>query len=284
VRNAFSNPADGNRAAAALAARNFATLQNMLEQQRASNPTRNGELFALEGAVAFLQGRMGDAVTDLAHAAQIEPLSDADSFTLAMALVNLGNDDRARDLLAILAQKNPDRALYIYWLGRLDYDQRRYEQAVAKFQRALKLDPQMVRAWDSLGLAFDMQGQMDQALAAFQQAVELDRLQPHPSPWPPHNLGYLLLRMERPQEAESALRESLRYDPSLAITNYHLARTLEKLGKNQEAIAYYKEAVKQDSASTDACYSLALLYRRLGREPEAKLMLAEYKRRKEAQP
>lgn len=206
---------------------------------------------------------------------------EADSFVSAMAFIKKGDDERARAILADLWAKHPDKPIYVYWLGRIDYDQRRYQEAVTKLRKAADLDPTSARIQDSLGNALDMQGLLDQALAAFQKSVELNRRIPHPSAWPPHDLGYLLLRMDKFKDAEAALRESLRYDPKLAQSHYYLGRTLEKEGRDQEAIEEYQQAVAGDRTSTDSCYSLALLYRRLHRDADANAMLTEYKKRKQ---
>lgn len=209
---------------------------------------------------------------------------EADSFISAMALIKAGDDERARTILAELWAQHPDKAIYIYWLGRIDYDQRRYQEAVTKLRKAVDLDPTSARIQDSLGNALDMQGLMDQALGTFQHAADLNRADSHPSPWPPHDLGYLLLRMNKFQEAEQALRESLRYDPKQAQTHYYLGRTLEKENRNEEAIDEYRQAVAGDANSAEACYSLATLYRKMGRQTEADAMFAEYKKRKAARP
>jgi tetratricopeptide (TPR) repeat protein len=201
-----------------------------------------------------------------------------------MALVNLGDGVGSRKLLNQLFEQHPDRPIYIYWLGKLDYDAHRYEDAAAELQKAVALDPNSSRAWDSLGLTFDMQGLAEQAHEAFEKAVVLNREQTHPSPWPPHNLGYWLLRMNRTQQAEAALRESLRYNPSLAQSHYHLGRTLEKEGRQPEAAHEYLTAVNTDARSADACYSLAILYRKLHRNADADAMFTEYKKRRQELP
>ncbi|MBV9156290.1 MAG: tetratricopeptide repeat protein, partial [Acidobacteriaceae bacterium] len=104
--------------------------------------------------------------------------------------------------------------------------------------------------------------------------------QAHPSPWPPHDLGFLLLRMDQLKEAEKSLRESLRYDPHLAQAHYHLGRVLEKEARAAEAIEEYRSAISADPASSNSYYSLALLYRKLHRKSEAAAMFAEYEKRK----
>ncbi len=284
LRAAFGVPEEGERAVTELSRKNFAAVRQMLASIQPSGSVSRAELAALQGDVAFLSGDMKTAVSDFDKAGTSTGLNDEDDFTLAMALVRIGDDQRARSTLSGLAERYPERSIYIYWLGRLDYDQHRYEEAVKKLSRALALDPKSVRAWDSLGLAFDMSGKMEQARDAFEKAVELNRGLANPSAWPPNDLGFLLLRMNRLPEAEAALREALGYDANLAQAEYHLGRALENEGKQTEAIGEYAKAVNADPASTDACYSLALLYRKLHRDQEAQAMFTEYRKRKQAQP
>jgi tetratricopeptide (TPR) repeat protein len=277
---ALSSPGHGELVSAALANRDYRRLENMLAGLTPATAAERSEVLSLRGAVEFMDGRMNAAASDFQDASRVAPLRDADNFTFAMALVNLGDEARARPLLTALADKHPTQAIYVYWLGRLDYSQRRYQEAVEKLTRASQLDSKSARIWDSLGLAFDMQGLMDQALEAFRKAADLNRAVGHPSAWPPHDLGFLLLRMDRPKEAEASLREALRYDPGFAQAHYHLGRALEKEARSTEAIEEYRSAISLDQASTDACYSLAMLYRSLHQDSEATAMLSEYKRRK----
>jgi Flp pilus assembly protein TadD len=275
--------ADSGQSAAAileLRTKNFTRVEERLAGLKPATDNERAEVLALQGALAFLDGKMAQAAAAFLEAQKIHPTTGSDRFTLAMALVKLGDDGQARQLLITLAHEHPDSAIYWYWLGRLDYDQRRYSEAVVNLQKATALDPNSARAWDSLGLAWDMQGHSEQAREMFEKAVNLNAAQAQPSPWPPHNLGYLLLRVGEPAAADKVLRESLRYDAKLARTHYYLARVLEKENRDTEAIAEYQTAVAQDTASADACYSLAMLYRKLRRGTEANAMFAEYRRRR----
>ncbi len=276
--------ADGELATTELRNKHFAQVEEMLKAAHPTGALDRAELLSLQGAVAFLDGDMPQADVDFAQASALATLKDNDTFTWAMALVKLHNDDHARVLMQDLARTHPTRAVYIYWLGRMDYDQRRYQEAIGELEKAVKLDPESARAWDSLGLAFDMQGHMEQALGAFQKGTELNRALTIPSPWPPHNLGYLLLRKDQPKEAETALRESLRYDPQWAQTHYYLGRALEKEGDETAAASEYQIAVTNDAASPEPCYSLAILYRKLHRDADASALFAEYKKRKATLP
>jgi tetratricopeptide (TPR) repeat protein len=263
-----------------LRAQHFTRVEESLASLKPVNDEQRAELLGLRGAVEFLDGKMAAAAEAFREAEKIRPAKESDRFTLAMALVKLGDDGEARAVLASLANQHAASAIYWYWLGRMDYDLRRYSEAIENLEKALSLDPSSARVWDSLGLAWDMQGQMDEARKAFEKAVSLNRAQPQPSAWPPHNFGYLLLRLGETAAAEDALRESLRYDAKLARTHYYLARVLEREGRANEAVQEFKIAVTGDPASADACYSLAMLYRRLHFENEASDMFAEYRKRK----
>jgi tetratricopeptide (TPR) repeat protein len=274
IRNA-PLPMDQRQALdAAFSAKDFGRIEAILGAEPAA------ELQALLGALEFVGGRMNQAVEAFRRSEALKPLDDHDRFTLAMALVNLGDVKGSRAELMRLNESHPDQAIYLYWLARLDYGQRLYDEAVEKLNKVIRLDPNSVRGYDNLGLSFDMMGLTDEAQDAFAKAVALNRKLAAPSPWPPHNLGYLLLRLQRFHEAEENLREALKYDPQFALAHYHLGRVLESEGQDDGAIVEYKAAAALDAKIAEPLYSLGRLYLRHGRTAEAESVLAEYKRRK----
>jgi tetratricopeptide (TPR) repeat protein len=275
VLQAVGAEADG-QAEVLLREKRFVDVESMLSE------THEG--WAVKGALEFLGGRMEGAAKCFEAARRSGELREADSFTLAMAWVRLGQDDNARRELMQLAAKQPEKALYAYWLGRLDYDQRRYAAAVDKLKRATALDAKSARAWDSLGLAYDMQGQLENALQALEEGARTNREQAHASAWPPHDLGLLLLRTGATKRAVAAFREALQYDPQMEQAHYHLGRALEKDGANEEAIREYLTAMEEDQHAADVCYSLAMLYRKLSRKRDADAMFSEWRKRRDAQP
>jgi tetratricopeptide (TPR) repeat protein len=282
LRQALASSGRGEQAARALTARDFAQVESLLAEAKPDSRGAEAELLSLRAAVEFLDGKMRSSAATFQEASKLAPLRDSDSFTLAMALVKLEDDAQARAMLVWLASKHPERSVYPYWLGRLDYDQRRYKEAVEHLEKAAQLDPRSPRIWDTMGLALDMQGEMEHARERFEKAVVLNRSLLQPSPWPPQDLGYLLLRMDQLQDAEASLREALRYDAQLSEAHYHLGRVLEKEGRNPEAIEEYSRAIALDKKSAEPCYSLGSLYRKLHRDNEASAMFSEYKKRKDA--
>jgi tetratricopeptide (TPR) repeat protein len=239
----------------------------------------DADLTALLGALEFVGGRIPQAVAAFRRSDAVKPLEDRDRFTLAMALAGMSDVDGARAELTRLNQLHPEQPVYLYWLGRLDYEQRRYDKAVDELKRVIQRDPESARAYDHLGLCFDMMGLTDEAQGAFQKAVEFNRKLPAPSGWPPHNFGYLLLRLQRFPEAEQQLREALKYDPELSVAHYHLGQVLEADGRDEAAIEEYKFAAT-DVKLAAPMYCLGRLYRRYGRDAEAKSCFTEFRKRK----
>ena len=273
-----------NLVAAFFSAKNYARVEEIFDRQAdaAGASPLAAELHALAGNAAFLNGRMDLAILAFRQADSQAPLNESDRFMLAMALANLGDAKAAREQLTPLNKSHPDRPLYLYWLAKVDYFERRYLEAVEKLKRVISLDPGSARAYDSLGLAYDMLGRSDDAREALLKAVDLNRKLSNPSAWPPHNLGYLLLRLREPKDAENALRESLQYDPRFATAHYHLGRTLEAEDRDNEAIDEYRVAISLDPALLEPLYSLGLLYRRHNRLMEAEAAFAAYKKSKAA--
>ncbi len=90
--------------------------------------------------------------------------------------------------------------------------------------------------------------------------------------------------MQQFKDAETALRESLRYDPDFAMAHYHLGRVLEAQDRDLDSIAEYRAATATAAPVLEAFYSLGLAYRRRGQTAEANAAFAEYKRRKAQSP
>ena len=200
----------------------------------------------------------------LKKAEKLAPLDERSRFTLAMSYVAMGQRSWARPELAKLAASAPRDPRYVYWTARLDYDDGRYADAARGFERAIELDGTFMKAHDNLGLCYDALGRFDEALASYGEAVRLNRSQASPSPWPPLNMGLLFYRLDRRDEAEPLLRESMRLDPRFPQAHYQLGVLLERKGSEEEAARELLEAARLDPAYPEPQYALARIYRRRG--------------------
>lgn len=252
----------------ALRARAYDQAETLLLEAVGQEP-RSAELLRVLGGVLFLRGRPLNAAVAFKKAEALAPLDERSRFTLVMAYVVLGHRDWARPELQKLTAGAPHNPLYVYWTARLDYDDGQYAAAVRGFLRALELDERFVKAHDNLGLSYEALGRNEEALRSYESAVRLNRGLKAPSPWPALNLGLLLRRLDRLDEAEALFRESLRFDPRFAQGHYQLGVVLEKKNRPAEASSELEEAARLDPSYPEPQYALARLYRRSGEVEKA---------------
>lgn len=265
----------------ALKARDFERAEALLAEAAGAQPD-SPELLKLLAGVSFLGGKYWNAVRAFLRAEAIAPLDASSRFTLAMAYVAVKRRDLARLELEKLNQAHPNRALYWYWLARLDYDDQQFQTAAERLRRAIELQGDFVRAHDNLGLCLEALGRFEEAVASYEQAVRLNREQTHRSPWPALNLGTLLFKLGRIEQAEPYLREAVELGPGLAQARLRLGTLLEKRGAIEEAIQELRRAAELDPRSPDPHYALARLYRRQGDGAAAAAALAQFERLRKA--
>lgn len=260
----------------ALQKRDFTRAETILVDEISRNP-KSPELLTLLGGIFFIDGKYPNSVVAIKKAEKLAPLDDATRFTLAMGYVVLKRMEWARPELGKLAQRNPKNALYPYWLARLDYDDQKFEAALAKLRVAVELDPAFVKAHDKMGLCLEALGRLEDAIESYKTAVALNRRKSPAWAWPPLNLGALLLKFSRAEEAEPYLREALKYDPGFAQAHYQFGILLEKQSRPEEAIAELRKAAALDAAYAEPYYALGRIYRNLGRDADAHQALARFR-------
>jgi tetratricopeptide (TPR) repeat protein len=253
----------------------YETAETLLLEVAEAQP-RNADVLRLLGGVFFLRGRPLNAAVALKKAEKLAPLDEHSRFTLAMSYITLGRRDWARPELGKLIGADPGNPLYPYWIARLDYDDQQYATAVKGLLHAIELDPRFMKAWDNLGLVYDSLGRFDEAIRSYEEAIRINDEQKTKSPWPSLNLGLLLTRLDRIEEAETRFRESLACDPGFAQAHYQLGLVLEKKGRVAEALPALEEAARLDPASAEAQYARARLYRRAGEREKADRALQRF--------
>lgn len=269
---------------AALQKRDFKQAETLLINEINKNPNapEAAKLLTFAAGIFFLDSDYLNTAIAYKKAEKIAPLDERSRFTLAMAYIRLQRQNWAAPELERLTREQPNNALYWYWLGRVEYDANKYDQAVMKFNKAVALDPMMMRAYDNLGLCYDHLSNTEAALKSYRKAIELNRVQAKPSPWPLVNLAVLLLSKNELMEAETLLRESLGYDANVSPAHYNLGQILEKQGKPMEAIAALNQAALLDPNYPEPHYTLSRIYQKQGEKEKAQQALANFQRLKKA--
>lgn len=263
--------------AAAVGKHDYAAEKAVVDRAIAEHPASR-ELQILLGRLAYLEKHPKDAARALARADKIKPLAEDDRLTLALAEQFSGQPVPARAGLQKLIAEFPKNAQYVYLLGRLDVQNKREEDAVADFRKALDLNPNMIRAYEDLGQAQETLGLTDEARKTYQAGAARNRLQPVKWEWSPLDLGVLLLKDGDLDQAEKLFNEALQYNPRSGWAHYYLGQLyVKKEGMRAESVSQYKEAVVHAPTLRQAWLALGREYTRQGRKAEAAKCLAIFK-------
>jgi tetratricopeptide (TPR) repeat protein len=141
----------------------------------------------------------------------------------------------------------------------------RVAEALAGFEKAAALAPNLPQAHYNLGVAYSNHGRIADALNAFQRAVSLAPGFAEAQA----NLGAALTEQDRLEAAVAALRKSISLAPDNPPVHNNLGTALKKQGRLQEAAAAYREAIRLSPAYAEAMCNLAAVLRELRQFEEA---------------
>jgi len=252
----------------AIGHRQYHAAEELLAEEAKKNPESQALLLALAN-VLFLDGKQLNSIVVLKKAELLGPLDERHRFLLALSYIAIGRKSLASQELESLQQSYPANAVYPYWLSRLAYRQLDLQRAVTNAQTAVRLDPKFMKAYDQLGLCYAGLNQNDEAVQAFTEAIRLNGAQALHSPWPSMNLGTLFMRLERLDEAESHLRDSLSIDSRFPTAHLRLGQVLEKKERLDDAVAELGEAARLDPTYPEPHYALARIYRKRHKQEKA---------------
>ncbi|MGH9329509.1 MAG: tetratricopeptide repeat protein, partial [Vicinamibacterales bacterium] len=211
------------------------------------------EAHAMLGNLYVKAGRANDAIAAYRRALSIDPEHHGATFSLALAYKNAGRPDEARagferavaldprngraqfqladlamrrgDFLAASAALtqalalNVDRPPFLVKLGECYIELKRWDEADRALRAALAERADLERAHYDLGLVLEARGDTAGAIAEYE--AELARGANYSAAF---NLGRLLSRAGRPQDAARRFRETVGANPSFAPGHLYLAK------------------------------------------------------------
>lgn len=194
---------------------------------------------------------------------------------------------------------------YQYNLGLFYLNNNDVDQALTHFQRAISLDPKHYLAYNALGLALAMKGQLPEAQKAYLRCLEinpnfsearnnlgslyqemgyLDQAEEEfrkaladpnyqTKELPAYNLARLFFLREDYEQALALVQNALRFNQRLAMAHNLKGLIMEKLNRLPEAIDSYLSAVKLVPEDVNFNFNLAVAYFKDGQSPKAKEIL-----------
>jgi len=128
-----------------------------------------------------------------------------------------------------------------------------------------RLHPLYAQTHFNLGVVLGKQGKLDEAIAHYRQALRFnpDSVEAH------NNLANALRQGGRVEEALAGYQQALRCRPDCAETYNNLGTALTELGRLDEAVPCFRDALRIDSNSAEAHSNLGEALKRLGQLDEA---------------
>lgn len=129
---------------------------------------------------------------------------------------------------------------------------RRPTEAIASYEKALRIDPTFADAHNNIGRVLADLGRLDEAIASYTKALQIkpDLAIAH------QNLGTALRSNGSPGAAVAHYERVLELNPNFAEAHFCLGHTLVDLGRIDEAIASYQKAARLRPNHADAFNSL----------------------------
>src|SRR5258708_5476616 len=184
------------------------------------------------------QYKAKEAVDSFTHALEIKPDLLIARINLSIARYYLPDTDGAKleAEKALARDSNAPQPHYI--LGLIARAQNRFDEAIAEFQRVLKIDPDDVGANINVGQILAQRKKSTEAIAAFRKAISAEPYNETAL----YNLGLLFTRTGHRAEGQGLLQKFQQLKQSGAGTT---------LGTNYLEGGHYAEAVVSTGAKSD---------------------------------
>jgi len=215
--------------------------------------------------VRFRENKPKESLQLFTEAGKLKPPTADDLKIVALDYVLLNDYTEAGRYLEIALKLDPNNLEARYHLGRVRYEQNRFDEAIAAFQEVLKSDPNNVKAEDSLGLSLEAKNEMDPAILAYRKAMGFDKASNAHTEQPYLDLGTLLTKLNRAESAVPVLSQAKAINPKSSKARYQLGKAYFDLNRLPDARTEAEEAVRMNPDDVPTHYLLGRIYQHIGK-------------------
>jgi tetratricopeptide (TPR) repeat protein len=243
----------------------------------------SAEAHFLKGLILFRQTKPSDSLAAFTEGAKYHDPGAFDLKIVALDYVLLDDYASADHWLAQSLERDPKDVQAWYYLGRIKYNENRFEEAVTAFRKCLDIDPRNVKAKDNLGLAYQGLGRTADALDAFQTAIDWQEQSLDKNAGPFLNIGILLLEKNQVDKAMKYLSEAAAIAPNDSRVYEQLGKAYSRQEQFEKAQAELEKAVALSPESSSLHFMLGQVYRKRGMLEKAQAELDRGAALKEAE-
>jgi len=226
-----------------------------MARKRPAAPSQN---LSIEEALSRAFGHWNAGQADQAEMFCQRVLSAWPGQTDALHLMGVmahayGNLDLALQHVRQACQAPRAPAVYFSDLAEMCRQKGLLEEGEQAGRRATALNPDLVGAWNNLGIILQESGKLDESVACLERVV---CLQPG-NPEAHNNLGNTYKRLNRLDRAEAHYAKALSINPNYAEAHSNLSNLLKENGQMERAAAEARLAIDINPRLADAYINLA---------------------------
>lgn len=183
-----------------------------------------------------------------------QPTQDPSAlFAQALSFYRAADYERAISIFRDLVDSGYRSAPLFFYYGTAEFRLGNAGQGAELLRVSIDITPSAV-ALNNLGLALQDLGETHQALAAFERAIRVDRAYAAAH----YNHGALLLALGRPNDALKSYDEAIRLQADYVAAHNNRGLALKMLDRVEEAIASFERAVQLRPNYAEAHNNLAV--------------------------
>jgi tetratricopeptide (TPR) repeat protein len=223
------------------------------------NP-RNPQARLLWADFLALSNDFDSALKEVNEALKTAPL-DPGLLQLKAAILSAKKDVKgAEEAIAKLKGAGPNQALGYYRMGAFYLTEKRYDEAIAEFEQALKKAPDAPEPLLGIVQAFNAQGKAERALARVQEVLRANPKHPHAHLF----LAEVFQAQGKQTEAEGAYRKAIEINPTWHVPYVGLANHLQKRKEFKAAVQVLQDGLKANAEHPLLAFSLGYAYEASG--------------------
>jgi Flp pilus assembly protein TadD len=218
----------------------------------------------LLGYILFKAAKPKDSLQEYTTGAKYQGPGAADLKIVALDYVLIEDYADAERWLRESVARNPKDVESWYYLGRAQYNENHFAEAVESFEHCLGLDSRHVKAEANLGLALEGLHRTDDATAAYRTAISWEEQGATKSAEPYIDLGTLLLVQNQNEQAVTYLLRATELAPEEVRARERLGTAYFRLNELSNAQIQLEKAVALAPTNAAIHYILGQAYRKEG--------------------
>jgi protein O-GlcNAc transferase len=171
-----------------------------------------------------------------------------------------GNFQHAEDICRKILKAQPNNIRAHNLLGDILRGERKFDESIIHYKRAMKIDPKFPASYFNLGKTLQQKGEFDDAITYYQKVIDLDPAFPGSYV----NLGNIYQEKGLFDNAINCYQKAIELDPNFPGSYVNLGNIYQEKGLFDNAVNCYQKAISINPIHVTAFHNLGHVYQEKG--------------------